>query len=456
MNFSSRSILPAPSVIRDILKIAGPLALGQLGNIAIGVTDTIMLGRLGADALGAAGLASSVYSVLLILGMGMLFPAMVLISRARGAGRSRAAPVIIRQGLWVAGMLSVPAWVILWNLADLLLLTGQLPALARMAGHYMDYFMWAMFPALTTLVFTFAFTAMGRAGITALVIWLAAGLNALLDYVLIFGKLGFPAMGMAGAGFASVIVYGAVHTIFFGVLAFHGSFRHGAAFRHAWKPKWTILRQFFRLGWPKGIEFLMIAGLFSVTSLLVGRFGVQAIASHTIAFQILTVVHAVVSMAIARAVTSRIGVSGVQRDAMGAWHTLNSGLLVFLLLALPIAIFLELFPAWAVALFIGFGPKAQDILPIAAPLMALIALFVLADGVHLIAGHALNGLADMKMPALIAGLAHWGIGLPIGVVLGFAMEFSVLGLWWGLTLGMVIAATAYLARFRWVVRRFEV
>nr|VFJ62862.1 MAG: multidrug resistance protein, MATE family [Candidatus Kentron sp. FW]VFJ70110.1 MAG: multidrug resistance protein, MATE family [Candidatus Kentron sp. FW] len=203
---------------------------------------------------------------------------------------------IIRQGLWIAGLLSIPGWTILWNLETILLLTGQSPDLARMAGHYMDYYLWSIFPALTTLTFIYAFVGMDRGGVIAFVVWSEAGLNIILDYVLIFGKFGFPAMGMAGAGLTSIMVYSAGHSIFFGILAFHRFFRNATVFRRAWQPRWGILGQFLRLGWPKSLDLLMEVGIFSAIALLTGWMGVEAIAAHTIAYQLYVVVTVTVSL----------------------------------------------------------------------------------------------------------------------------------------------------------------
>nr|VFK60330.1 MAG: multidrug resistance protein, MATE family [Candidatus Kentron sp. UNK]VFK69210.1 MAG: multidrug resistance protein, MATE family [Candidatus Kentron sp. UNK] len=446
------SKLPTTSELRDILKLALPLAFGQLGIITIGAIDNLMLGRLGADALGAAGLALSIYDIIETAGIGILFPTVVLASQAHGAGRLRTVPGIIRQGLWIAGILSVPACAILWNLEALLLVTGQVPELARMAGDYMDYFLWTIFPALAYSVFMLAFTVMGQAGAVAIIIWLAVGLNAVLNYALIFGNFGFPAMGMAGAGLTSVIVYASIHTAIFTLLAFHRFFKSGTTFRRAWQPKWPILEQFLRLGWPKGLELLMVSGLFSVTSLLVGRFGIQAIAAHTIAFQVFLVV-TLGSRAVAGAVTARMGKASGRKDHTGAWRVLNSGLLLFFLFILPSMVLLKLFSPWVVMLFVGSGLQAQILLPIAAPVVVLSAFFLFVNGLRQVITHASSGLADMRIPALIATLAYWGIAFPVGVVFGFVMDGGVLGVWWGLIIGMSVAAVAQLARFRWVVRQ---
>jgi len=277
------------------------------------------------------------------------------------------------------------------------------------------------------------------------------GLNVILNYALIFGKFGFPAMGMAGAGLASVIVYAAGHLIFFGILGFYRFFRSGVVFRRAWRPKWMLLREFFRLGWPKGFELLMKSAFYSAMALLAGRFSVQAVASHTIAYQISLVVTVAVSIAVANAVATRVGIAKGQGDFSQMWRTLNSGLLLILLFVLPLIVVIKLFSPWIVMLFVGSESKAQTLLPIAAPLVVLAAFLVLVDGLRLVIGMALNGLSDMKVPALISVLAYWGIGFPAGLVFGFVMDLGVLGLWLGLVIGMSVAIMAYLARFRWMV-----
>lgn len=385
------------------------------------------------------------------MGWGMLFPVMVLVSQARGAGRLRVAPKLIRQGLWLCGFLFVPGGAILWHLEEILLSTGQLPELARVAGDYMDYRLWTLFMGFTTTVFMFAFTAIGRSATSAVILWCAVGLNAILDYALIFGKFGLPAMGVAGAGLASVIVFGIVHMTFFTHLAFHRFFSHVTLFQRAWRPRKTTIGQFFRLGWPKALETMIKNSLFFVITLLAGWFGVRAVAAHTIAFQISLVAGIVVPAAIAGAVTTRMGMvmGGKNRDGM--WSILTSGILLLLLFILPAVVALKLFSPQVIMLFVGAGPEGRDLVSFASPLIVLVAVFVLFDSVRMVIGYALNGLSDMKMPTVIIGLAYWGIGLPVGAVLGFTMDLGVLGLWWGLTFGMAITAITNLIRFRWLV-----
>nr|VFK56977.1 MAG: multidrug resistance protein, MATE family [Candidatus Kentron sp. TUN]VFK64729.1 MAG: multidrug resistance protein, MATE family [Candidatus Kentron sp. TUN] len=451
------SQLPTTTDIHATLRILLPLGLASLGSVAIGVTDSIMLGRLGVGALGAAGIALSIYIMLLMVGNGVLFPVMVLVSQVRGASRSRTAPRIIRQGLWVAGILSVPSIAVLWNLENILLLAGQDANLARMAGHYMDYHLWTFVPALTFSVFGFASIAMGRGGIVTRIVWFNLVLNIILDYVLIFGKFGFPAMGMAGAGLASVIVWTTGHMIFFILLSFHRFYRSGARFRYAWRPRWRIIGRIFYLGWPKGLEQMVQSGLFATIALLVGwRLGVEAIASHTIALQVYPVAHMVISWAIASAVTIRVGIASGADDYTQMWRILNAGFLICFFFLLPLAAFLKVFSPWVVMLFLGSEMKAQALLPIAAPLLVIVAFFILADGLRLVAGQALNGLSDMKMPALMMGLGHWVIGFPTALVFGLAMGQGILGFWWGLTIGMTAIGILYLARFRWLVDRLSV
>nr|VFK28357.1 MAG: multidrug resistance protein, MATE family [Candidatus Kentron sp. MB]VFK74216.1 MAG: multidrug resistance protein, MATE family [Candidatus Kentron sp. MB] len=448
----TESLLPKAADIYATLGISLPLVFGYLGKITIDVTDSVMLGRLGPDALGAAGLAASAYIVFPVIGMGILFPIMVLVSQARGAGRSGITHGIVRQGLWIAGALFIPACAFLWNLEDILIRTGQDASLARMAGDYMDYRLWGMLPWFFSLVFIFALTAMGRTRAIFLVSWLEAGLNVVLNYLFIFGKFGFPAMGVAGAGLASLMVFSTGCAIFFTLFGFHRLFRRGVL-RRAWRPKWPVLEQILRLGWPKSLELIINKSLFSITTLLAGWFGAGVVAAHTMAFQTSQMVFFIVSLPLSDAITTRVGIAYGRESRAGMWRIFNSGVLLLLLFILPIAIILDGFPEWIVALFLGFGTqKAQDLMPVASPLITFIALFVVVDGLRMITDRALNGLSDMKAPALIAILSHWGIGFSSGVFLGFAMDGGILGLWIGLTIGMATATIFYLARFWWLIR----
>nr|VFK63423.1 MAG: multidrug resistance protein, MATE family [Candidatus Kentron sp. TUN] len=451
------SVFPKAVDIHATLKISFPLVFGYLGKIAIGTTDNIMLGRLGPDALGAAGLAFSVYTIFLTIGMGMLFPVMILVSQARGAGRSWTIPEIIRQGLWISGALFVPACIVLWNLKNILVLTGQDIALAEMAGRYMDYHLWTILPAFASLVFIFAFTAMEKTKTVFLIMWFEVGLNIVLNYVFIFGKFGFPAMGVAGAGLASVIVNTVGLAIFLTLFDLHRLLRRGVVFRRTWRPKWAVIERILRLGWPKSLEIVINKSLFSVATLLAGWFGAKVVASHIIAFQASLIVFFVVSLPLADAVTTRIGIAASRESRAGMWRILNSGLLLLLLFILPAVIILGGFPEWIVALFVGIeAPDVGDLAPIASPLIAFIALFVIIDGFRMLTDRALNGLADMKTPALIAALAHWGVGFTSGVLFGFVIDGGILGLWLGLTLGMLVATMCYVARFWWLVRGIRV
>nr|VFK38970.1 MAG: multidrug resistance protein, MATE family [Candidatus Kentron sp. TC] len=236
------------------------------------------------------------------------------------------------------------------------------------------------------------------------------------------------------------------------MLAFHRFFRSAAVFRRAWRPRWDILGEFLRLGWPKSFENLMEIGVFSLAALLAGRLGVEAIASHTIAYEVYLVIAITLSIAVANTVASRVGFARERGDPFELWRIFNSGLVTIFLFMLPPMVALKLFSPWAVTLFVGAGPEAQTLMPIAAPLLVLIAFFALVDGVRIVATHASNGLSDMKAPALIMALASWGIGVPCGLLSMFAMDLGILGFWLGLTMGMAAAALFSFMRFWWVVR----
>nr|VFK34355.1 MAG: multidrug resistance protein, MATE family [Candidatus Kentron sp. MB]VFK76673.1 MAG: multidrug resistance protein, MATE family [Candidatus Kentron sp. MB] len=457
-NPALESKLPTLSDLRSTLNIALPLGVGYVGWILIGVTDTVMLGRLSPDALSAAGIALAVYNIIQIIGWGMLFPVMVLVSRICGAKQSRTRIVlmIIRQGLWICGILSVPGSVILWNITPILIRTGQDHALAHMAGQYMDYYAWNLFPAFATIMFSLAFAAMERTGVVALITWLQVGINIILNYGLIFGNLGFPAMGIAGAGLLSVIIYGLGHMAFFSILALHRFFKSPRLFRRAWRPNWNILGWFFRLGWPKSIEMFITYVPFSIFSLLAGRIGVQAVAAYTIAFTTATTVSYTLSWATADTVTVRVSGALTRKSYVDMWRSLTSGIAILFIFLAPLIAIFSIFPEWVVMLFIGSrASENPHLVSLASSLIMSIAIFVIVDGLRLVNNQALNGLSDMKNPMITAAATYWGIAIPLGASLGFSTDLGVEGFWIGIIFGTSVAVIFYMLRFGRLVRGFE-
>ncbi|VFN01857.1 MAG: multidrug resistance protein, MATE family [Candidatus Kentron sp. G] len=407
--------------------IALPLAIGSIGERLIGITDSIMLGRIGPEALSASGLALSIYNLVMIGGFGMLFPMILLAAHARGSNRFQTIPLIVRQGLWICGILTVLGSAILWQVTPILILAGQDPGIARMAGDYMAFYLWTLFPVFSTFMFVLAFAAMGRARTAALIVWLEVALNAILDYGLVLGNLGLPALGMKGAGLASVIAYGTGHMVFFLLLAFHRFYRRAALFRHAWWPRWHVLKRFFHFGIPKSFEVSMRTGLYSSFSLLSGWIGTQALVIHTIVFETATVI-TYMSGSIANAGAARIGIAYAGKNHETIWHALGSMILILgMFLSLPALVFM-IFPEWVAMLFLGFGSsQAKALTPLLAPVLVWAAFFLMAEGLRVVTVQALNGLSDMKAPALIGVFLYWAVIFPLGALLGFAAGFGVLG-----------------------------
>nr|VFJ50384.1 MAG: MatE protein [Candidatus Kentron sp. DK] len=243
---------------------------------------------------------------------------------------------------------------------------------------------------------------------------------------------------------------------FFSIFGFLRLFREITHW-HVWRPNRGILGRFFRLGWPKGLEFLLTNAIFSVFALLAGWIGVRAVAANTITLQTALLVSYTLPLAVADVVTVRVGAALARESHREKWRALNGGMMALAIVLLPPVVLFGVFPEWVVALFVDPEmPESQALLSLASPLILLLAVFVIVDGLRLVGGQALNGLSDMRAPTLIAALAYWGIALPLGAWLGFAMDLGVLGFWIGLTLGIAVAAGCYLARFRRLARAIKI
>lgn len=358
-------------------------------------------------------------------------------------------PLLIRQGLWVCGILAALGGAILWQLRPILILAGQDPRLADLAGDYMDLYLWTLFPMLTTFGFSMAFAALGRAGTAALIIWLEVALNAVLDYLLVFGKFGFPALGMAGAGLASIIAYGVGHLIFFWALGFHRFFGSATLYLKAWQSRWPILKRYLALGLPKSFEILMRTALYSGFALLSGRIGTSALVLYTIVFETVLVICQMVG-AVGIAGGTRTGMAYAGKNHLAIRQALSGTLLIQLLFLLPVMTVFLVFPHWIAMLFLGFGsPAAQALTPAIAPVLGWAALFVLVEGLRVVMVQVLNSFSDMKLPSLMAVLVYWTVSFPLGALLGFGAGLEVSGFWIGLTSGMLLLAIFYGMRFWW-------
>ncbi len=436
---------------RATLALAVPLALAQLAQLAMAFVDVVMIGRLGPASMAGGVVGASTFVALSLICTGTVAAVNPTVAQAVGAGDTIGVGRAARQGLWLATFMGVPLIVLFQFAEPLLLLTGQSPPTAALAAGYLHAIRWGLIPTLW-------FTAMRglNEGIAnprpVLFITIGAALfNVGGNYVLMYGKLGFPALGLVGTG-VSTALSSALMALAMGAYV-HLSAKTAPfqVFRGLRRPDPETLRALFRLGWPIGAAFGLEAGLFATATLVVGQFGESALAAHQIAINAASITF-MVPLGVGLAATVRVGQAVGRGDGVGAaragWAAM--GLAVGFMACTGLLFWLR--PAWVVWVYTGESGLPPEVSGLAVTLLGVAAAFQLLDGAQVSAAGALRGLKDPGGPMVISGVAYWIVGMGTALPLAFGAGWGPYGVWWGLTTGLGTAAVLLLLRFRNRVR----
>lgn len=432
---------------RAILILGLPLIGSHLAQMALHVTDTVLLGWYGVKELAAVVLATSAFFVIFILGSGFAQAVMPLVASALGAGDETRVRRDTRMGLWLSIGFGLASYPLFWWSAPLLLALGQNPEIAGLAQDFLRIGGLGMVPALLVMVLKSYLAALEK---TQVVLWttvLAVLVNGILAYGLIFGHWGWPELGVQGAALASVTVQG----LSFVVLAIYAhsqpDLRRFHLFQRFWRADAGALRSVFRLGWPIGLTGLAESALFTATALMMGWVGTVALAAHGITMEAVALTF-MVHLGLSNAATVRAG----KASGAGDTEALREGAKVAIAMSVVfglamIALFLTLGTP-IISLFLDTSkPGATEILQFGVRLLAVAALFQMADAMQVMALGLLRGIHDTKVPMIAATVSYWLIGIPTGYVLGFPFGMGGLGLWLGLVIGLAFAATLMMGRF---------
>ena len=440
---------PWISEARELLKLALPLVVTQLAQMAILTTDVIMLGRLSKEALAGAALGNTVFYFAWLFGLGPTAAISPMIAHILGARRGDRANVrtVVRMGFWVTILLSVPLTLFLMFAKDILLLLGQQPSLAVAAGQFVR-------PLSVGLVFSLGFqvlrsyvTALERPNASLYVMLVGIAFNALADYALIFGHFGFPKLGLFGSGIASASSYTFACLAMIAVVFATGDLRQYRIFHHFFRPNWTKFAELFRLGMPIGVTMLFEAALFNASTLLMGTFGTASVAAHQVAINVPSITF-MVPLGIGLAATVRVGLAAGAGDMAGARRAGFTALAIATGFMSTTAIVLALFPHQIAALyFAADNADNADVLRLAALFLQIAAAFQIFDGIQVVASLSLRGLKDAHAPMWIAGAAYWLVGFPLCLGLGVGLHWQGLGVWIGLAFALMAAALLLSWRF---------
>lgn len=434
-----------PAHVKAILWLGLPLVGGHLAQFAIGLTDTIMLGWYGVDALAAVTLAQSYFFVLFMLGSGFALAVMPMVAASVASDDITSARRATRMGLWLSVAFAVLAMPMLWWSALILPAMGQDAKVAADAGSYLSIAGWGLIPALLVMVLKSYLAALEHTRAVLLATVLGAVVNAFANYGLIFGNWGLPEMGLAGAAVASLVTQSA-SLVAIAVYAVRILPQH-ALFQRLWRPDREMLLSVFRLGVPIGLTTVAEVSLFAASAFMMGWLGPEPLAAHGIVISVAALAF-MVHLGLSNAATIRAGnaLGRGDRDHLMRGALAVCGLSLGFALA-TVAAFLT-WPEAMISLFLDPDePARAGIIAVGTVLLAIAALFQLVDGAQVIALGLLRGVQDTTVPMVFAILAYWAVGIPASYGLGFAAGLDGPGIWLGLVVGLAFAGVFLMLRF---------
>jgi MATE family multidrug resistance protein len=431
--------------VAALAAVAGPIVVSQLGGIAMNTTDTIMVGRLGATALAAAGLATAVQMTLTVMCNGVVMGMIPLVSQAFGAGDRDECRRVLVQGLWLAFALAVPATLISVSGRRLALLLGQAPDVSALAGDYLA----ALAPGVLPLMLFMAFRQyLEGMGVTRPAMWMTfVGLilNVLGNWALIWGVPGVVRpLGVVGSGIATSIVRWAMLAGMI-VYVLRDPLLHpfrGVSLR----PVADRLRRIVGLGVPVGAQLGAEVGIFALSAVMMGWLGAVQLAAHQITINVASTTY-MVPLGASIAGSIRVGQHVGARNP----RAVHRAALATYLVALAFMGVCALFFIAAPRALIGLYTSDPSIVPVAVTLLFMAALFQIFDGAQVAGICVLRGAADTRIPMWITLVGYWGAGFPVAYLLGFHTPLAHVGIWAGLVVSLALVALLMALRVRQVL-----
>lgn len=444
---SASSSKPLGHHLKATLWLGTPLVGSYVAQMAVGLTDTLMLGWYGVPELAAVTIAASYFFVIFIAGTGFAQAVLPKVAAADAQDDPVTVRRVTRMGIWLSvlyAVLSAPLFI--WS-GPILLRMGQTPEVAELGQQYLHIAGAGILPALIMAALRSHLSGLERAGIVMWATIAAAVLNAIVNYALIFGNWGAPELGVRGAAIASL----AVQTTMAAGMAIYAINGPGMArydlFVRLWRPDWPVFFDLARLGFPISLTLLAETGLFAASAVMMGWIGTVELAAHGIALSITSATF-MVHLGLSAAGTVRVGAAHGRGDAVGIKRAATAALILSgLFVAITIAVFL-ISPEPLMAAFVDpDDPAKPQILILGATLLAVAALFQLVDAGQVMALGFLRGLQDTGWPMVFAVLGYWIIGMPASYAMAFHTPLGPAGLWLGLCVGLTVAGVAMNWRF---------
>jgi multidrug resistance protein, MATE family len=419
---------------RLTLGLALPLMIGQLSQMLLGVADTLMVGHLGVTELAALTFANSLFHVPFVFGIGLLTGISVFTSNARGANDAPGVRGSCRHGLYLAVVLGLLLFAVSWWVSSHLDVFRQPPSVTERTTLFLRILMASMIPALASIALKNHADALNRPWPPFWIFLAGVVLNVGLNWVLIYGKLGSPALGLEGAAWATLISRTAILVAMFLWLTKARGLREWIPHRWFRAPDFVDLKRLLSVGLPASVQMVFEVTAFSLAGLMMGLLGPDAMAAHQIAITLAATAF-MIPLGLSMALTVRIG----QAHGAGDRERLRP-------IAISGAVLGVVWSVLGASLFLAFGEflaswfiQSPDVIKMAGSLLVIVGIFQLFDSLQVLSAGMLRGLEDARVPALMGFASYWLVGLPLSAWMAFSLKMGALGVWWGLAAGLFVA-----------------
>lgn len=423
------------SELKATLWLAGPIVLGNLGQILIGVVDTLMIGQIGVVPLGAAAFVNNLFVIPLVSLMGLLAAVTIMVSQSKGAGDERQIGRNIRHGLALTALVAICTIALMAGNSLFLDRYGQESSVVDASREYYWLIVLSLFPALFYHCLKSVWEGLGWSQIPMMVLLGGIGLNIVLNWLLIFGVFGFPELGLLGAGWATLIARTAIALVMFGFTLRAKRFEGLLPRRWLSGYERSEFSRMLKLGLPMGAQHLFEVGAFAGAGIMVGWIGKEALAAHQIAMSC-AAMSFMIPMGVSIACGIRVGVAFGSENRAGIRLIYSSTFWFTLVQTVGSALFFLLAGEWLAAQFVDSAP----VVSMAAAIFVVVGLFQVFDGAQVACLGALRGMSDVTVPMWITLFTYWIVALPAGYLLGFVLGYGAVGVWCGLALGLLLAA----------------
>lgn len=431
------------------LRLTLPLAGGMLSHTGMALTDTILLGGLGRDALAAGGLAVAIFATLTTVLHGFVAGIGILVSHAQGARRPEDVPPILRAGFLLATLAALPLMAVLAWIEPLLLMVGEPPDLAKGVAAYDLILMLGVLPSLWMAAQRSYLTALHRPRPVMVISLVALIINGFLNYGLMHGAWGLPTLGYLGSATATMLVQWGMFAA--AVVAMGREGRHGAVRGTLDR---MVIAELAHLGWPIAGTYAVEILLFTSGALMMGVLGPTALAAHQVAISVASTTF-MVPLSAGQAANVRVGYHMGARAPLAARRAGHAAFVLGVGFMSVMAVIMLAAPHRIAGLFNLDPGRATDaeVITVVVKLLAISGAFQVFDGAQAIAAGALRGFKDTRMPLALAGFGYWGVGFPVAWILGFPSGLGAAGIWWGLAAGLAVTALALGWRFERLTQR---